>query len=103
MKYGGPYAPALATAAAAAAVASGISRVMQIQSMQMSTQTAATTTGGYSYSPSLADTVEKEKPVSEESRPIHLTVQVYGDVVDHSEFARTLVPYLEKAYKDGVH
>ena len=35
--------------------------------------------------------------------PIQLTVQVFGDVVDHSEFARTLVPYLKKAYKDGVH
>jgi len=41
------------------------------------------------------------KEEKESARPI-INVHIYGDVVDHDQFARTLLPYLNKAEEAGV-
>jgi hypothetical protein len=102
MKYGGPAAPYVAAAAAAVAIAAGMARVYAIASMEpggtASTAAAPSGGGGYSYeqptAPSWEQTGTKAAP--------SITINVYGNIVDQTQFARDLAPLIQQAYEDGV-
>ena len=86
---------------AAIAAAVGAARVAQIMSTDpgnASASLAGVSAGGYTYTSPDTPTWEED---SGRSRAVN--VYVYGNVIDHQEFARTIVPYLEAATDDGVH
>ncbi len=100
-----PYVgPALGAAAAAAAIAFGMAQVAAIASMKPGgggAATAAAPSGGagYAYAQPTRDQWEREAPEAE--RPMAVTINVYGSLVDHDQFAREIVPALRKAQADG--
>ncbi len=107
MTYGGVAAPAVAAAAAAAAVLSGLGRVYQIASLSPSS--GATTMTSYSSDSgsgtTTASSYSSDSGTDEEeaSRPLVIQIHNYGYIgADPDSLARTLVPAIRKAERDGV-
>jgi hypothetical protein len=95
-----PYVgPALGAAAAAAAIAFGMAQVSAIRGMKPGGGVAGSVSAGV---PSLSS-VSAAPVAKEESKPTPIVnVHIYGNVVDHDEFARQLTPALAKAWEDGA-
>ena len=101
--------PALGAAAAAAAIAFGMAQVKSIAAMKPGgggvSAAAPAGVGGGGSVPSLPSPrgAESPEPAKESIRPSQvINVHVYGNIVDHDQFARELAPALEKAWDDGV-
>jgi hypothetical protein len=99
--------PVLGAAAAAAAILSGMARVRQIQSMQPGGGAGVSVSGGGAGMPSIpaagTPTAPNETGDAEQKKTTQVVnVHIYGNVVDHDQFARELVPSITKAMADGV-
>ena len=97
--------PALAAAAAATAIGFGMAKIAQIKSMSATGvggggSAVPSAGGGYSYTQPTAPSWQKEG--KETMRPLQVTLNIYGSVVDHDKFAREVVPSIQKAVQDGV-
>src|SRR4030067_300309 len=92
--------PALGAAAAAAAIAFGMAQVKAITAMKpgggggVSAVASAGGGGTSPYLPSIRGT-EAPEPAKESIRPSQvINVHVYGNIVDHDQFARAIAPAL---------
>jgi hypothetical protein len=96
--------PALGAAAAAAVIAYGMMQVKSIASLRpgggaMSAIGSAPASSGSAGSIPTLPEVKEEKPAN----PTQIVnVHVYGNIVDQDQFAREMVPALQKALDDGV-
>ena len=100
--------PALGAAAAAAAIAFGMAQVKAIAAMRPGgaggvSAAAPAGVGGGGSVPSFPSPrgTEAQEP-AEAPAPRVINIHVYGNIVDHDQFARELAPALEKAWDDGV-
>jgi len=87
---------------AAIAAAVGAARVAQIattDSGNAASSMSGVSAGGYTYTNPETPTWGKDK--TESGRTVN--IYVYGNVIDHQQFARDIVPYLDSAEADGVH
>ncbi len=102
-----PYVgPILGAAAAAAAIAFGMARVKSIQSMQPGGGASGGGGGASVSTPAIPTAPSSSTPATGEDEKKGTTqvvnVHIYGNVVDHDEFARQLIPAITKAQSDGV-
>lgn len=98
-----PYVgPALGVAAAAAAIAFGMAQVRAIASMKPGNQGAPSMSVGGSSPMSSVAPAPAPIPAEKKTGPSIINFYINGDVVDHDQFARTLLPYLNKAEAAGV-
>jgi len=100
-------APLWGVVAAAAAIAAGLANVKAIKDQQPGGTGAATapsagSAGGFSYTQPTAPVWDETKAKTAETKTPMINVHIYGDVVDHDQFARTLLPSLTKAMEDRV-
>lgn len=98
--------PALGVAAAAAAITFGLARVAAISSMQPgggASTAGVSGGGGYSYTSPTVPTWDNTQAAAEQQKSQTINVHVYGNVVDQDQFARELVPAIQKALEDGAH
>jgi len=102
-----PYiGPVLGVIAAAAAIMYGKAQMDAVDRAEpggASISSGSGSSGGYSYpqsatAPVFEDTAEKETKKS----PPMINVHIYGDVVDHDQFARNIMPSITKAIEDKV-
>ena len=104
---GSPY---LGAALGAAAAAVGAANIAAIASMQVGSNGAAASAGAATSTGSVASSSASSTPIGTETsqqetvqpRDVRVTFNIYGDVVDHDEFARKVIPSIQKAYDDGV-
>lgn len=103
-----PYVgPILGAAAAAAAIAFGVAQIATIVSAEPGGGgggggvSAATPGGGYAYTPPV-DSYARNQPTDDPGRPMGITINVYGSIVDHDAFAREITDSLRKAQEDRV-
>lgn len=93
--------PALGAAAAAAAIAFGIAQVRAIASQKPGGTGTPTAGGAPSTStPGVPATPSPPEVEPEIVRPLSLTVEVHGNIVDHDEFIRELSEYIDEARGD---
>ncbi len=89
-------------AMAAAIVAAGMAQVATIQAQQFNAPSSGgISVGGNGGGMPIAQTVPPPAP-EKKTGPSIINFYVNGDIVDHDQFARTLLPYLNKAEAAGV-
>ncbi len=89
-------------ALAAAVIAAGMAQVATIQSQRFNGPSSGVSVGGIGGGMPITQTAPPPAPEKEKTGPSIINFYVNGDIVDHDQFARTLLPYLNKAEAAGV-
>lgn len=94
--------------AMATVIAAGMAQVMNIATQQIGSGTSASASISGSVTSASTSTTESASAgttstTTETKSAVSLNVYVEGNIIDHTAFARELIPSLTKAIQDGAH